>query len=267
MTTSARFRAAYAERRAAEGRGTGGDAELLALPYLRSGPLAGQWRVRARTYERFLDVVVTARVRELANRTLRVLDLGAGNAWLCYRLVRQGHDAVALDWRRDSVDGLGAATPYSSHLRRMFPRIAASFESIPIRERQFDIVVFNAAIHYAVSLERALAEAARVSAPGGRIAILDSPFYRRASDGDRMVTEKRLAMEHSLGPKAVELLALPSIEYLTSERLARASVPVGLSWRRHRVRYPLGYELRAISARVQRRRAPSRFDLWEAVVP
>src|SRR5882672_4093588 len=169
MTTSARFRAAYARHRAAEGRGTGGDAELLALPYLKRGPLTGQWRVRARTYERFLDVIVAARAREVASRTLRVLDLGAGNAWLCYRLVQRGHQAMAVDWRRDAVDGLGAAARYARHLPRMFPRIAASFETIPLRERRFDVVVYNAALHYAISLERAVLEAARVTAPGGRI--------------------------------------------------------------------------------------------------
>ena len=54
MSTSARFRAAYADQRKAEGRGSGGEAELLALPYLRTGPLARQWAVRARSYERFL---------------------------------------------------------------------------------------------------------------------------------------------------------------------------------------------------------------------
>ena len=74
-------------------------------------------------------------------------------------------------------------------------------------------------------------------------------------------------MERNLGARAAELLALPAIEYLTAERLARASEPTGLAWRRHRVFYPLKYELRAMAARVRGRRPPSRFDLWEAVVP
>jgi len=194
-----------------------------------------------------------------------VLDLGAGNGWLCYRLALQGHWCVALDWRRDAVDGLGAAAAYRDHLPASFPRVAASFDGIPLA-RAFDIVVFNAAIHYSSSLAQTIAEAARVTFPGGCVVILDSPFYRRASDGERMVAEKRETARRTWGERAVELLALPAIEYLTATRLAEASAPCGLSWRRHRVWQPLWYELRPLVALVRGRRHPSRFDLWEAVV-
>ncbi|HEV8266747.1 MAG TPA: SAM-dependent methyltransferase, partial [Thermoanaerobaculia bacterium] len=64
-----------------------------------------------------------------------------------------------------------------------------------------------------------------------------------------------------------DLLALPSIEYLTRERLADAARPLGLSFSRRRVLYPFWYESRPLVAFVKRRRAPSRFDLWEALVP
>jgi SAM-dependent methyltransferase len=266
MTTSARFRAAYARHRAAEGRGAGGDSELLALPYQRIGPWARHWAVRARTYRRFLARVVAPRAREVGH-PLSVLDLGAGNGWLCYRLARDGHHPAALDWRRDTVDGLGAAAGYGPHLPALFPRIAASFEAIPLADRRFDIVVFNAAIHYAVDLARTMAEAARVCAGGGRIVILDSPCYAREEDGAVMVAEKRQAMAREAGDSAADLLALPAIEYLTRERLQRASATTGLAWRRHRVWYPLWYELRGLTARLRGRRRPSRFDLWETVVP
>ena len=266
MTQAARFRAAYADHRATEGRGAGGIAELLALPYVRSGPLARQWAVRARSYERFLEAVVLPLERARAGRPLRVIDLGAGNGWLCYRLAQRGHPCVALDWRCDAVDGLGAGATYEARLAEDFARVAASFDAIPAR-RVFDLVVFNAAIHYATSLERAVAEAARVAVPGARIVILDSPFYRRAADGERMVSEKRAAASREWGARAADLLALPAIEYLTAEALAAASAPHGLRWRRHRVRYPLWYELRPLAARLRSRRPPSRFDVWEAAVP
>src|SRR5262245_66650874 len=48
-----RFRTEYGAHRAAEGRAHS-DAELLALPYLRSGPLAKQWSVRACTFDAFI---------------------------------------------------------------------------------------------------------------------------------------------------------------------------------------------------------------------
>jgi hypothetical protein len=57
-------------------------------------------------------------------------------------------------------------------------------------------------------------------------------------------------------------MALPFIEFLTRERLARAAPR--LDWTRHRVRYPLDYELRPLRAALLGRRPPSRFDLWVA---
>jgi hypothetical protein len=106
-----------------------------------------------------------------------------------------------------------------------------------------------------------------VAQAGGRILILDSAFYAREADGERMVAEKRRDAAAQFGGRAEALMSLPFIEYLTPTRLAAASERAGLAWTRHRVRYPLWYELRPLAARLRGRRAPSRFDLWEAVVP
>ena len=261
-----RFRDAYAEHRAAEGRGAGGLAELLALPYLRSGTHAAAWRVRARTFERFLERVVVPHAAR-AGRSLRVLDLGAGNGWLCYRLGRSGHRTVALDLRTDHTDGLGAAAGYRAVLPALFPRIAATFDALPLRTASFDLVVFNASLHYASDLSATLAEAARCLVPGGTMAILDTPWYRQDSDGAAMVAEKRANAIDRFGQRSEALLGPDQIEYLTPERLQQASAGLALSWRRQRVRYPLWYELRPWKAALQRRRRPSRFDIWEARVP
>ena len=59
----------------------------------------------------------------------------------------------------------------------------------------------------------------------------------------------------------------PFVEFLTRRRLEDASAGLGLRWRRHRVLYPLAYELRPLLARLRRRRPPSRFDLWQSPVP
>src|SRR5690606_26973745 len=95
--TLARFRTAYGEHRAAEGRGR---LDSRRLPYITEGPHASAWRVRARTYETFIATIVMPRTREL-RRALRILDAGAGNGWLCHRLTSLGHEAVALDLRWD----------------------------------------------------------------------------------------------------------------------------------------------------------------------
>jgi SAM-dependent methyltransferase len=259
-----RYLAAYARLRESEGRGAGGEAELVSLPYLTTGPLAKQWSVRARTYDRFVDVVLTPLAREKA-RPLGLLDLGAGNGWLCYRASLLGHRAVACDLRCDAVDGLGTARPYARHLPRIFGRTAASFEALPFAGRSFDIALFNASLHYAEDLGGVLREAARVVAPGGRVAILDSPFYRRAATGDEMVEEKRRNTVIRYAGLAEDLLAVRSIEYLTAESLRKAAGSA-LSFRKHHVSYPLWYELRPLKALIRRSRTPSRFDLWVATV-
>lgn len=261
-----RFGQAYARVRALEGRGSGGEAELLALPYVTDGPLARQWAVRSRTFDAFLARVVEPLERRRP-APLRVLDLGAGNGWLSARLARRGHLAVALDLRTDDVDGLAAAQPFRDSLPRMFPRVAASFAVLPFRTRPFDLVLFDASLHYAEELGATLAEAVRVVVPGGRLAILDTPFYRSAFSGQAMVTEKRQAIRREHADLADALLAVEAIEYLTRERLDAAASPLGLAFRRHRVRYPLWYETRPVLALLRRQRTPSRFDLWEAEVP
>jgi SAM-dependent methyltransferase len=255
-----RFRRAYAELRRREGRDMG-DCDPSILPYVRSGALAAQWRVRARSYERFIERVVVPR-EQMAKR-LRVLDLGAGNGWLCSRLQLRGHRAIAVDWRDDDVDGLGAARGFDGSIEPPFSRVAASFEALPFAAATCDLVVFNASLHYATDLRVALSEAVRMLSPTGVIAILDSPFYRFDRDGDAMVSEKRTGRVLPMGDLEADLLALPSIEYLTEDRLRSASAELGLSWRRHRVLYPLGYELRPLLARLHGRRTPSRFDVWE----
>lgn len=260
------FRAAYAEHRKTEGRGSGGEEELLALPYVLQGPQAGQWAVRSRTFDRFMTAVLEPCARA-ASRPLHVVDLGAGNAWLSYRVSRAGHRATAVDVRTDPVDGLGAAAAYRPHVERMPARIAGSFEALPLADGVADMAVFNAALHYALDLPIALREAVRVVTPGGRVVILDSPFYSSAVHGEAMVEEKSRQAAARFGDRAGDLMAPPFIEYLTAERLDNASVGLGLRWRRHRVRYRLAYELRPLVARLRRRRPPSRFDLWEGRLP
>lgn len=258
-----RFAGAYAAHRAGEGRGHDRDA-LLQLPWLATGPLAREWAVRARTFEAFVARVVDPIARAAA-RPLRILDLGAGSGWLCYRLTRRGHACVAVDIRADAVDGLGAAQAFLE--QGHFETLVASFDALPVPEGFADITLFNAALHYATALDATLREAVRVTRRGGTIAVLDSPFYPTEAEGAAMVAEKYARAAQRFGERAESLLALPFVEFLTPDRLARASAPPGLRWRRRRVRYPLWYELRPIVARWHRRRAPSRFDLWTAQVP
>jgi len=258
---TAQFRSDYAQHRAAEGRGYSGKA-LRALPYLRSGAFARQWEVRARSFDAFVKHVL---VPMTGDRPLDVLDLGAGNGWLCHRIARMGHKAVAVDIRDDDVDGLGAAAEFLVDAPNLFECITASFDALPFASHRCDIALFNASLHYAQDLRQVLAEAVRVTRPGGMLVILDSPFYTRDSDGAAMVAEKQAQGAARFGAHADVLLSQNFIEYLTRKRLAAASP--GLVWSRRRVLYPLWYEMRPLLARLAGARTPSRFDLWTARAP
>ena len=253
----------YAGHRAAEGRDYHGQT-LFDLPYVTSGPFAEQWTVRARTFEAFMTAVLRPTAARLA-RSLTVLDLGAGNGWLSYRVACEGHRAYALDIRDDCVDGIGAAAPFVDKLPHRIECLVAPFEAIPLPAEQVDIALFNASLHYATDLRAVLDEAKRVVRPGGTIAILDSPFYVREDDGLAMVAEKKRGAIEQFGERAESLMALPFIEFLTRERIERSSPT--LVWRRHRVRYPMSYELRPLRAVLLGHRRPSRFDLWLADRP
>jgi SAM-dependent methyltransferase len=264
MSSERQFFTEYAAHRAAEGRRLDA-ASLHELPYLVGGPFARQWTVRARTYDSFVARVLTPVARSRGG-AVRVLDLGAGNGWLSWRASRAGHTALALDIRDDDIDGLRAGDSYLADRNASFYRIAASFETLPVADGCIDVVVYNASLHYALDLVATLREARRVVRAGGYIAILDSPFYEQPADGEAMLAEKRRHAAARFGERAATLMSRPSIEYLTHERLDSASEGLSLEWHRHRVRYPLWYEMRPVLARLRGRRPPSRFDLWECTV-
>src|SRR5215469_9185947 len=183
---SADFRREYARHRASEGRGLRGD-QLRSLPYLVEGGLAHHWAVRARSFDTFVSRVL----KPLSSAgPLDLLDLGAGNGWLCHRMAACGHRAVAIDVRDDKVDGLGAAADFLVDTAAPFQCVKASFDALPFDDDRFDLAIFNASLHYATDLHRVLMEASRVTRSGGCIAVLDSPFYRCDRDGRDMVAEK-----------------------------------------------------------------------------
>jgi SAM-dependent methyltransferase len=236
----------YGRIRAAEGRGSSSEAYYRALPFVDSP----QWKIRAATFRYFLRHILPA-------QPSRILDLGAGNAWLSNRLAERGHAPVAVDIFRDSRDGLDATRHYATS----FPRIEAEFDHLPFASAQFDIAIFNASLHYSADYARTLAEARRCLRPGGRIVILDSPVYKLRVHGEAMRSERQQLFEHQYGFRSE---ALHSVEFLDEPMLAGLATGLELTWTIYRPWYGLRWHLRPLMARLKGRRPPSRFWILEA---
>ncbi|MGC2403231.1 MAG: class I SAM-dependent methyltransferase [Acidobacteriaceae bacterium] len=259
----ARFVEDYEFIREREGRGSKNAKYYLALPDRDlTGSNRRQWAVRARTF-RYIERKILPHIGPRLNARLRILDLGAGNGWMSYRLARQGHSAVAVDLITNEQDGLGAAQHYASHLPFLFPRIQAELDNIPLADNQFDVAIFNASFHYSECYEKTLAEALRCTRPGGMVLVADTAWYADEESGERMLAERRASFVKRFGFPSDEI---PSLEYLTDGRLRQLEDRFGIRWQTHTPYYGLRWQLRPWLAKLRHARTPSQFRIYTARV-
>jgi len=254
----AQFIADYEYVRSAEGRGGANDDFYLALPYRDlSGRNGDQWRIRARSYDCLMDRVLKPTLPSGA----WILDLGAGNCWLSFRLAQAGFRPCAVDLLTNEHDGLGAAEHFRAHLSQFFPRFQAELTHLPFQSGQFDAVVFNASFHYAESARAALKEALRCVKRGGTVIICDTPWYSREESGRAMISERRDAFLRRYGTDSA---SIESIEFLTTEHLQHLEESLSISWTTYFPRYGFRWAMRPIFAKVRRMREPARFRIYVA---
>jgi len=103
---------------------------------------------------------------------LRVLDLGSGSgtdSFAAAHLVGPTGQVTGIDMtdaQRDKADRLRAG---AAHIRFVDGRL----EDLPFDDASFDVVISNGVVNLCPDKARVFAEAARVLAPGGRIALAD----------------------------------------------------------------------------------------------
>jgi SAM-dependent methyltransferase len=100
------------------------------------------------------------------------LEIGAGSGAMTARLLDlfPGLRMTATDYDQDMVAGAAA------RLARFADRATvtrADATDLPFADERFDVVLSAAMLHHAVAWEKALAEAARVLRPGGRLVGFD----------------------------------------------------------------------------------------------
>jgi SAM-dependent methyltransferase len=253
----ARFIEDYERIRSEEGRGSRSEDFYLGLPYKdTSGRNAKQWNIRARSYKCLVEDVL----KPLGQRG-RILDLGAGNGWMSFRLALAGFRPVAVDLLTNEQDGLAAAAHYHKHLQEPFPRFQAEMTRLPFQNAQFDAIVFNASFHYSEDYEASLREALRCLRIGGMVIISDTPWYSREASGREMISERRAAFLQRFGTASD---SIPSLEFLTDERLRSLQEHLSIHWVIHQPEYGLKWALRPLLARLRRKREPSLFRIYTA---
>jgi len=249
--------------RAAEGRGSTDDDYYLGLPYEDlSGNNSDQWAIRACTFLNIQRNIISP-LAKVRSRPLSILDLGAGNGWMSYRLAQLGHFPVAVDLLTNNQDGLGAAIHFSRNLQSLFPRVQAELDHLPFVSSTFDLTIFNASFHYSENYERTLAEALRCTRAGGAVLIADTPWYADEESGKRMIEEKhaRFAAQYGFPSDSIS-----SLEYLTPSRLQQLRAGFDATWDTFKPFYGIRWSLRGLRAKLNNRRSPSQFRIYAAWV-
>jgi SAM-dependent methyltransferase len=127
---------------------------------------------------------------------LDVADVGCGEGYLTLEAARWARHVVAID---RSTDVLARGRELAARRRRTnITWKKGTLEKLPLADASVDVVLLSQALHHAGDPARALAEAARVLRPGGRVLILDlrehDEAWVRDKLGDRWqgFTEARL---------------------------------------------------------------------------
>ena len=252
ITARQRFLEEYRQIRYAEGRGSDDPAYYSALPYRDiTGRNSAMWAMRSATY-RFFENRILAPLEARTHRSLDILDLGAGNCWMSYRLALRNHNPIAADIFEDARDGLRC----SRHYPQRFPAVAAEFDHLPFPGGSFDLIVFNSSLHYSTDYDVTLAEARRCLRPEGLLVVLDTPVYKKREHGERMAADRHEQFQKQYGFRSD---AIRSIEYLDESRLEHLAQSLGISWTIHRPWYGMAWHLRPLKAFLKRKRPPSRF--------
>ena len=141
------------------------------------------------------EAVEAALARALEARPLgRLIDIGTGTGRMAELFAERAERIVALD---KSLAMLRVARAKLQHLpAERVELVQGDFGSLPFAADSFDTVLFHQVLHFAQAPATVLAEAARVTRPDGRVAIVDFAAHQREELRDRHA-HARLGFEDS----------------------------------------------------------------------
>jgi ArsR family transcriptional regulator len=118
---------------------------------------------------------------------MKVADLGCGEGYLTIEAARWAKRVIAVDRSATVLDRAKALAR-----RRRISNVIwkkGELEKLPMRDAAVDVAMLSQALHHAQTPSKAVAEAVRVTVPGGRVLVLDLRRHEeqwvRAKLGDR----------------------------------------------------------------------------------
>jgi SAM-dependent methyltransferase len=141
-----------------------------------------------------------ARALGLLLPPVKVADLGCGEGYLTVEAARFASRVIAVD-RSALVLQRARALARRRRVSNVIWR-KGELERLPIADGSVDVAMLSQALHHAHDPSRAVAEAARVTAPGGRVLVLDLRAHEqewvRAKLGDRRLGFEDEELRHLL---------------------------------------------------------------------
>ncbi|MGE0724688.1 MAG: ArsR/SmtB family transcription factor, partial [Alphaproteobacteria bacterium] len=151
---------------------------LAAIKVGRAEQAAAYFRANAARWDQIRSLYVDEREVERALLELLpqadagdLLDVGTGTGRIVELFGRRGVRAVGVDLSRDML-GVARANLERADLRQCQVRFADAYQ-LPMAAASFDAVTFHLVLHYLDDPAEAIAEAARVLRPGGRLVVVD----------------------------------------------------------------------------------------------
>jgi len=107
---------------------------------------------------------------------MTIADLGTGEGAFALLLAQRAKKVIAVDTSAKMIE-VGRDQALRHGVQNVEFRLG-DMEEIPIADAEVDLVFFSQSLHHALHPERAIEDAFRILAPGGRIVLLDLAKHR-----------------------------------------------------------------------------------------